>query len=87
MGQGIEPPSAFLDRLLLLNPISRLVLGWQSGGIFGLEGVLPASYGHVLNLSSSLLLLVLVTAAVMVLGLVAIQKKDILISNLETGGA
>lgn len=86
MGQGIEPPSAFLDRLLILNPISRLVLGWQSGGVFGLEGVLPAAYGHVLTLSGSLLLVVLMTVAVVVLGLVVIQKKDVLVSNLETGG-
>lgn len=86
MGQGVESPSPFLDRLLLLNPISRLVLGWQSGGVFVLEGVLPAEYGHVLTLSSSLLLLVLILVAVVVLGLIIIQKKDILVSNLETGG-
>lgn len=86
IGQGIEPPSALLDRLLLFNPISRLVLGWQSGDVFGLEGALPAEYGHVLTLSGSLLLVALMTAAVLVLGLVAIQKKDILVSNLETGG-
>ena len=86
MGQGIEPPSAFLDRLLLFDPISRLVLGWQSGGAFGLESALPAEYGHVLTLSGSLLLVAMLTAAVVVLGLVVIQKKDILVSNLETGG-
>ena len=86
MGQGVESPSPFLDRLLLLNPISRLVLGWQSGGVFVLEGVLPAEYGHVLTLSGSLLLLVLILVAVVVLGLIIIQKKDILVSNLETGG-
>lgn len=86
MGQGIEPPSAFLDRLLLLNPISRLVLGWQSGGVFGLEDILPAAYGYVLNLSSSLLFVVLMAVLVMALGLAVIEKKDILVSNLETGG-
>ena len=86
MGQGIEPPSAFLDRLLLFDPISRLVLGWQSGGAFGLESALPAEYGHVLTLSGSVLLVAMLTAAVVVLGLVVIQKKDILVSNLETGG-
>lgn len=86
IGQGIEPPSALLDRLLLFNPVSRLVLGWQSGGVFGLEGALPAEYGHVLTLSGSLLLLALMTVAVVILGLVVIEKKDILVSNLETGG-
>ena len=86
MGQGVEPPSPLLDWLMLLDPVTRLVLGWQSGGIFGLEGVLPAAYGHVLNLSGSLLLVAMITAAVVVLGLVVIQKKDILVSNLETGG-
>ena len=86
MGQGVEPPSPLLDWLMLLDPVTRLVLGWQSGGIFGLEGVLPAAYGHVLNLSGSLLLVAMMTAAVVVLGLVVIQKKDILVSNLETGG-
>ena len=87
LGQGVEPPSLFLDRLLLLDPVSRLVLGWQSGGVFDLGGVLPAEYGHVLTASGSLLLLGLMTVAVIILGLVVIQKKDILVSNLEMGGA
>lgn len=85
-GAKLEPADPALARLLFLDPISRLVLGWQSGGAFGLEGALPAEYGHVLTLSGSLLLVALMTAAVLVLGLVAIQKKDILVSNLETGG-
>ena len=38
------------------------------------------------TLSGSLLLLVLILVAVVVLGLIVIQKKDILVSNLETGG-
>ena len=86
LGQGLEPPSPFLDRLMLLDPISRLVLGWQSGGAFELESALPAEYGHVLTLSGSLMLLGAMTVAVVALGLVVIQKKDILVSNLETGG-
>lgn len=85
-GNGLEPSDPTLARLLLLDPISRLVLGWQSSGIFELEGMLPAQYGHVLTLSGSLLLLVLILVAVVVLGLIVIQKKDILVSNLETGG-
>lgn len=85
-GAKLESTDPNLARLLLLDPISRLVLGWQSGGAFGLEGALPAEYGHVLTLSSSLLLLVLILVAVVVLGLMVIQKKDILVSNLETGG-
>lgn len=85
-GAKLEPTDPALGRLLFLDPISRLVLGWQSGGGFGLESALPAAYGHVLTLSGSLLLLVVVVAAVVVLGLVVIQKKDILVSNLETGG-
>lgn len=85
-GAKLEPADPALARLLFLDPISRLVLGWQSGGAFGLEGDLPAEYGHVLTLSGSLLLVALMTAAVLVLGLVAIQEKDILVSNLETGG-
>lgn len=85
-GAKLESTDPNLARLLLLDPISRLVLGWQSGGAFGLEGALPAEHGHVLTLSGSLLLVALMTAAVLVLGLVAIQKKDILVSNLETGG-
>lgn len=85
-GAKLESTDPALARLLALDPISRLVLGWQSGGVFGLEGALPAEYGHVLTLSGSLLLLVLVTAAVVILGLVVIEKKDILVSNLETGG-
>ncbi|OUP66144.1 hypothetical protein B5F12_01085 [Pseudoflavonifractor sp. An176] len=85
-GAKLEPADPALGRLLFLDPISRLVMGWQSGGAFGLEGDLPAEYGHVLTLSGSLLLVALMTAAVLVLGLVAIQKKDILVSNLETGG-
>lgn len=85
-GAKLESADPALARLLVLDPVSRLVLGWQSGGVFGLAGVLPAEYGHVLTLSSSLVLLVLMTAAVVILGLVVIQKKDILVSNLETGG-
>lgn len=85
-GAKLESADPTLARLLVLDPVSRLVLGWQSGGVFGLEGVLPAEYGHVLTLSGSLLLLALVTAAVVILGLVVIEKKDILVSNLETGG-
>lgn len=85
-GAKLEPTDPALARLLLLDPISRLVLGWQSGGAFGLEGALPAEYGHVLTVSGSLLLLVLSLAAVVVLGLMVIQNKDILVSNLETGG-
>ena len=85
-GAKLESADPALARLLVLDPVSRLVLGWQSGGVFGLEGVLPAEYGHVLTLSSSLVLLVLMTAAVVILGLVVIQKKDILVCNLETGG-
>lgn len=85
-GAKLEPADLALARLLLLDPISRLVLGWQSGGALGFEGALPAEYGHVLTLSGSLLLLVLILVAVVVLGLIVIQKKDILVSNLETGG-
>lgn len=85
-GAKLESADPTLARLLVLDPVSRLVLGWQSGGAFGLEGALPAEYGHVLTLSGSMLLVALMTAAVLVLGLVAIQKKDILVSNLETGG-
>ena len=85
-GNGLEPSDPTLARLLLLDPISRLVLGWQSGGALGLEGALPAVYGHVLTLSGSLLLVALMTVAVVILGLVVIEKKDILVSNLETGG-
>lgn len=85
-GAKLESADPALARLLVLDPVSRLVLGWQSGGAFGLEGALPAEYGHVLTLSGSLLLVALMTAAVVVLGLVVIQKKDILVSNLETGG-
>lgn len=85
-GAKLESADPTLARLLVLDPVSRLVLGWQSGGAFGLEGALPAEYGHVLTLSGSLLLVALMTAAVVVLGLVVIQKKDILVSNLETGG-
>lgn len=85
-GAKLESADPTLARLLVLDPVSRLVLGWQSGGVFGLEGVLPAEYGHVLTLSGSLLLVALMTAAVVILGLVVIQKKDILVSNLETGG-
>ena len=85
-GNGLEPSDPTLARLLLLDPISRLVLGWQSGGALGLESALPAEYGHVLTLSGSLLLVALMTVAVVILGLVVIQKKDILVSNLETGG-
>lgn len=85
-GAKLESADPALARLLVLDPVSRLVLGWQSGGVFGLEGVLPAEYGHVLTLSGSLLLLVLSLAAVVVLGLMVIQNKDILVSNLETGG-
>ena len=85
-GAKLEPADPALGRLLFLDPISRLVMGWQSGGAFGLEGDLPAEYGHVLTLSGSLLLVALMTVAVVILGLVAIQKKDILVSNLETGG-
>ena len=85
-GSKLELADPALARLLFLDPISRLVLGWQSSGIFELEGMLPAQYGHVLTLSGSLLLLVLILVAVVVLGLIVIQKKDILVSNLETGG-
>ena len=85
-GAKLEPADLAMARLLLLDPISRLVLGWQSGGALGFEGALPAEYGHVLTLSGSLLLLVLILVAVVVLGLIVIQKKDILVSNLETGG-
>lgn len=85
-GAKLEPADPALGRLLFLDPISRLVLGWQSGGAFGLEDALPAVYGHVLTLSGSLLLVALMTVAVVILGLVVIQKKDILVSNLETGG-
>ena len=86
-GAKLEPADPALGRLLFLDPISRLVLGWQSGGALGLEGALQAEYGHVLTLSGSLMLLGAMTVAVVVLGLVVIQKKDILVSNLETGGA
>lgn len=85
-GAKLESTDPALARLLALNPISRLVLGWQSGGVFGLEGGLPAEYGHALTLSGSLLLVALMTAVVVVLGLMVIRKKDILVSNLETGG-
>lgn len=85
-GAKLESADPALARLLVLDPISRLVLGWQSGGTFGLKGALPAEYGHVLALSGSLLLLVLIVVTVVVLGLIVIRKKDILVSNLETGG-
>lgn len=86
-GEALTDSYDALNRLVWLTPISRLVLGWQNGGAFSeLAQVLPGEYGRVLNLSGSLLLLGLITAAVVALGLVVIQKKDILVSNLETGG-
>lgn len=85
-GAKLESTDPALARLLALDPISRLVLGWQSGGCFGLESALPAEYGHVITLSGSLLLVALMAAAAVMLGLVVIEKKDILVSNLETGG-
>lgn len=86
-GESLGGSYDALNQLVFWDPISRLVLGWQSGGAFsGLAQVLPAEYGQVLHLSSSLVLLLLMTVAMAVLGLMVVQKKDILVSNLETGG-
>jgi len=86
-GESLGGSYDALNQLVFWDPISRLILGWQSGGTFsGRAKVLPAEYGQVLNLSSSLVLLLRMAVAMAALGLVAIQKKDILVSNLETGG-
>ncbi len=87
MGETLAGDYEGLNRLVFFDPISRLVLGWQRGGaLSSVARVMPAEYGVVLNLTGSMLLVALLAAAVVALGVVVVGKKDILVSNLETGG-
>lgn len=69
------------ESVLRWNPIARLVLGWHSSGM---EGVNQAPSLLGMDLNGSLTLFLLLGAMVTFLGVLIMRRHDLLVSDLET---
>lgn len=73
------------ESALLGNPVARLVLGWHSSDMERM-GQAQAPFYMRMNLNGSLILFLLLGAAVSSVGALIMKKHDLLVSNLETEG-
>lgn len=71
-------------KLLRLNPIAHLVLGWHSSHVEVLDQVMQSPYNG-LYLYSSMLLTASLCALTVLLGASVVKRYDLLISNSEMG--
>lgn len=83
------------ERLLQLNPISHLVLGWHSSFLSDVDGAIDqfqldvtfASFQIDFDLNCSVLLFFLLSAVLLLVGCRIIQTQELIVNNMETGGA
>lgn len=78
---GLEEQPDLLILYINLNPISRMILGWHSGGELLSQVLMPPYSG--LDLNISLLYIGSFCAISMVFGAFLIKNHDFLTSNLE----
>lgn len=71
--------------LVCLNPICRLILSWHTGQTQLLAPALAAPYRGLYPIHSVVLLLVL-CAAVLAVGAQIIRRHDLIVSDMESGG-
>ena len=77
------PKSNYLIQFVVLkiNPMARLVLGWQSSGIEGLDVL-----GGVLRLQNSLSYIVFIVSLILIGGGILVKKHDFITVDAEFGG-
>lgn len=64
--------------LLRLNPMSCLVLGWQGNRLLGDVAAM--------RIESSLIISAILALAALVAGVVIVQRHDLIVSDMESGG-
>lgn len=74
------------EKILIWNPIARLVLGWHSSNAEMTDQVLTSSYMQI-GLDHSLMIFFLIGSIVTLAGALIIKRHDLLVSDLETGVA
>lgn len=77
------PKSNYLIQFVVLkiNPMARLVLGWQSSGIDGLDVL-----GGVLRLQNSLSYIVFIVSLILIGGGILVKRHDFITVDAEFGG-
>ncbi len=82
LGGMYEDGTLEQERVLVWNPMARLVLGWQRS-IFP-QVVEAPKYPHF-YLEATLLILVIINVAVLTLGLWMINRQELIVTDYETG--
>ncbi|MDR2043410.1 MAG: hypothetical protein LBQ15_03405 [Clostridium sp.] len=77
--------TAFSEIFLVLNPISHLVLGWQSSKNGAMNQALHSPYS-VLDLNHSVLFTLFLSVVITLWGVGFIKNHDFLTADLEMGG-
>ena len=70
--------------ILRINPISRLILGWQKSIIPEVDSIQTSAYEHF-YLEESLLVLVFINIIILIIGEVMVKRHDLLVSDSEIG--
>ena len=73
-----------LNTMILINPITRIIIGWHDSGNRILSDALYSRY-HVLFFSHSLVTLGIISLLVVVIGGYVINKHDLLVNDTELG--
>ncbi len=77
---------AFYSGYLVWNPLAHLVLGWHSSNMEPLDQILATNYMKI-DLTVSLIVVLLLGIAITITGAVLVKKRDLLVSDLETEAA
>lgn len=67
-----------------INPLARLVLGWQRSFVPAVDSIQTSAYGNF-YLEESLLFLAVINIVILIIGAVIVKKHDLLISDSEIG--
>lgn len=71
--------------LIALNPLSRLVMGWQSSNIKVIQQKLNSPY-VMLKLEYSILIVISISALITGIGALIVKRHDLIIADSEIGG-
>lgn len=72
------------EMAMRINPIARLVLGWQRSFVPEVDSIQTSAYGNF-YLEESLLFLAVINIVILIIGAVIVKKHDLLISDSEIG--
>ena len=73
-----------LNTMILINPITRIIIGWHGSSNLMLRDALHSRY-HVLFFSHSLVTLGIISLLAVALGGYVIKKHDLLVNDTELG--